>query len=396
MTGVSYMIPFVAAGGILIAISFMLAQLAMGEQGAIEIVKYGLTAEGDFNITQSFDPLSLTSWAALCFVIGGAAFGFLVPILSGFIAFAIADRPGLVPGIVGGFIASTMGAGFLGGLVTGLLGGFVARWISGWKVHKGVRGVMPVVVIPLLSTLITAGLFITLLGRPIVALSESLTDALNGMSGSSAILLGAILGAMMGFDLGGPVNKVAYAFATAGLADGRRGLRQPAAEDHGRGHGCRHGGPAGHGPVDHPSPAAVLGARARERQGGLAARLLVHLRGRHPVRRRRPGAHHRLVGRRVLDLRGARDGLQPRHPRPPRRHLGAADHGQHQPDRCSSSWRWPSAWSSWPPSSSSSSRATAAWPRSTRWRPSDRLGRTASGHHRGCRPPPPPLRARLP
>ena len=218
MTGVSYMIPFVAAGGILIAISFMLAQVAMGEQGAIEIVKYGLTADGDFNITQSFNPLSLTSWAALFFVMGGAAFGFLVPILSGFIAFAIADRPGLVPGIVGGSIASTMGAGFLGGLVTGLVGGFAARWISGWKVHKGVRGVMPVVVIPLLSTLITAGLFITLLGRPIVALSEALTDALNSMSGTSAILLGAILGAMMGFDLGGPINKVAYAFATAGLA----------------------------------------------------------------------------------------------------------------------------------------------------------------------------------
>jgi fructose PTS system EIIBC or EIIC component len=218
MTGVSYMIPFVAAGGILIAISFMLAQVAMGQQGAIEIVKYGLTAEGNFNITQSFDPLSLTSWAALFFVMGGAAFGFLVPILSGFIAFAIADRPGLVPGIVGGSIAATMGAGFLGGLVTGLVGGFAARWISGWKVHKGVRGVMPVVVIPLLSTLITAGLFITLLGRPIVALSDGLTSALNGMSGSSAILLGAILGAMMGFDLGGPVNKVAYAFATAGLA----------------------------------------------------------------------------------------------------------------------------------------------------------------------------------
>ena len=158
------------------------------------------------------------SWAALCFVIGGAAFGFLVPILSGFIAFAIADRPGLVPGIVGGSIAATMGAGFLGGLVTGLLGGFVARWISGWKVHKGVRGVMPVVVIPLLSTLITAGLFITLLGRPIVSLSKGLTSALNSMSGTSAILLGAILGAMMGFDLGGPINKVAYAFATAGLA----------------------------------------------------------------------------------------------------------------------------------------------------------------------------------
>ncbi len=217
MTGVSYMIPFVAAGGILIALSFMLAQVAMGEQGAIEIVKYGLTAEGDYNITQNFNPVSLTSWAALLFVMGAASFGFLVPILSGFIAFAIADRPGLVPGIVGGSIAATMGAGFLGGLVTGIVGGLVARWVSGWKVAKGVRGIMPVVVIPIVSTFITAGLFITVLGRPIVGVTNSLTDALSGMTGASALVLGLILGAMMGFDLGGPVNKVAYAFATGGL-----------------------------------------------------------------------------------------------------------------------------------------------------------------------------------
>ncbi|HEY6145896.1 MAG TPA: fructose-specific PTS transporter subunit EIIC, partial [Solirubrobacterales bacterium] len=218
MTGVSYMIPFVAAGGILIALSFMLAQVALGEQGAIEIVKYNLTSADQYNIAQNFSALSLTSWAGLLFVIGGAAFGFLVPILSGFIAFAIADRPGLVPGIVGGFIASTMGAGFLGGLATGFIAGFAARWISGWKVAKGVRGVMPVVVIPLLSTFITAGLFITVLGRPIKALSDALTTGLNNMSGSSALLLGVVLGAMMGFDLGGPVNKAAYFFATAGLA----------------------------------------------------------------------------------------------------------------------------------------------------------------------------------
>ena len=218
MTGVSYMIPFVAAGGILIAISFMLAQVALGEQGPIEIVKYNLTSPDQYNIAQNFSAFSLTSWAALAFVIGGASFGFLVPILSGFIAFAIADRPGLVPGIVGGSIAATMGAGFLGGLATGFLGGFVARWISHWKVAKGVRGVMPVVVIPLLATLITAGLFITVLGRPIKALSDALTTGLNNMSGSSAILLGILLGAMMGFDLGGPVNKAAYFFATAGLA----------------------------------------------------------------------------------------------------------------------------------------------------------------------------------
>ncbi len=218
MTGVSYMIPFVAAGGILIAIGFMLSTVAMGDQGPIDVVNYGLTAEGEYNIAQNFDVLSLMSWAGLLFTMGAAAFGFLVPILSGFIAFAIADRPGLVPGIVGGSIAATMGAGFLGGIATGLLGGFVARWIAGWKVHKGVRGVMPVVVIPLLSTLITAGLFITILGRPIVWLTDQLNSWLGGLTGGSALVLGLILGAMMGFDLGGPVNKVAYFFATAGLA----------------------------------------------------------------------------------------------------------------------------------------------------------------------------------
>ncbi|MBK8437260.1 MAG: PTS sugar transporter subunit IIA [Austwickia sp.] len=218
MTGVSYMIPFVAAGGILIALSFMLAQIALGEQGAIEIVKYGINAEGQYNVTQNFNPFSLTEWAALFFVIGAASFGFLVPILSAFIAFGIADRPGLTPGLVGGFIASTMGAGFLGGIATGFLAGFVARWVAGWKVHKGVRGIMPVIVIPLISTLVTGGLFLTVLGRPITLLMESLTRALNDMGGGSAVLLGLILGAMMGFDLGGPVNKVAYTFATTGLA----------------------------------------------------------------------------------------------------------------------------------------------------------------------------------
>ncbi|KHK98264.1 PTS lactose transporter subunit IIC [Microbacterium mangrovi] len=218
MTGVSYMIPFVAAGGILIALSFMIAQLAIGAAGPVAVVKYNLIPGDPLNIAQHFNPLSLMSWGGLLFVIGGASFGFLVPILSGFIAYAIADRPGLVPGIVGGAIAATMSAGFLGGLVTGFLGGFVALWISRWKVHKGVRGVMPVVVIPLLSTLITAGLFITILGRPIVWIMTQLNTWLNGMTGASALILGLILGAMMGFDLGGPVNKTAYAFATTGLA----------------------------------------------------------------------------------------------------------------------------------------------------------------------------------
>src|SRR5690606_4924037 len=183
MTGVCYMIPFVAAGGILIAISFLVAQLSIGESGAIEIVQYNLTSDDSYNIAQNFDPISATSWAALMFVIGGAAFGFLVPILSGFIAFAIADRPGLVPGITGGAIAVSMDAGFLGGLATGIIGGLIARWISGWNVPKGVRGVMPVVVIPLLSTFITVGLFITLLGRPIAAVMSAMNTWLEGMSG---------------------------------------------------------------------------------------------------------------------------------------------------------------------------------------------------------------------
>ena len=174
MTGVSYMIPFVAAGGILIAISFMLAQVAMGEQGAIEIVKYGLTAEGDFNITQSFNPLSLTSWAALCFVIGGAAFGFLVPILSGFIAFAIADRPGLVPGIVGGFdrqrrwgpasSAAWSPAWSPGSSPAGSRAGRCTRACAASCRSSSSR---------CCRRFITVGLFITLLGRPIVALSDA-------------------------------------------------------------------------------------------------------------------------------------------------------------------------------------------------------------------------------
>ena len=218
MTGVSYMIPFVAAGGILIAIGFMLSNVAIGQNGPIEIVKYNLTSTDQYNIAQHFNPVSMTSWAALAFVMGGAAFGFLVPILSGFIAYAIADRPGLVPGIVGGSIAATMGAGYLGGLATGFIGGFAAKWVSSWKVHKNVRGVMPVVVIPLLSSIITLGVFIIVLGRPIKWLSDELTTGLNNMSGASVALLGLVLGAMMGFDLGGPVNKVAYFFGTAGLA----------------------------------------------------------------------------------------------------------------------------------------------------------------------------------
>ena len=229
MTGVSYMIPFVAAGGILIALGFMLAQVALGKNGAVDITAYDINLPKDLphSIMHSFNPVSLTWWAALLFRVGATAFGFLVPALSGFIAYAIADRPGLVPGFVGGALANATGAGFLGGLVTGILSGLVARWISGWKVGKGVRGVMPVVVIPLLSTLIVGGLFVVILGRPIKGISDGLTSWLNGLSGGSAIVLGLIVGAMMGFDLGGPVNKVAYFFGTTGLAAAGTALDAP-------------------------------------------------------------------------------------------------------------------------------------------------------------------------
>ena len=225
MTGVSYMIPFVAAGGILIALGFMVAQLAGGKNGAIVVTTlYSLTGPPNpnpthiVNIVTDFNPSDGMHWAALLFLVGAASFSFLVPILSGFIAFAIADRPGLAPGIVGGFIAATIGAGFLGGIATGFIGGFVALWISRLKVPKGIRGVMPVVVIPLVSVFITSALIIVVLGRPLKGLSDGLASWLNSLTGSNLILLGVILGLMMAFDMGGPVNKVAYTFATTGLA----------------------------------------------------------------------------------------------------------------------------------------------------------------------------------
>jgi PTS system fructose-specific IIC component len=140
-----------------------------------------------------------------------------VPVLSGYIAFAIADRPGLVPGIVGGLLAGLLGAGFLGGLVSGFAAGGVALFLTRLKVPKGVRGVMPVVVIPLVSVIVVGLFMIFVVGKPIAAATTALTDWLTGLSGSTAILLGVILGLMMGFDLGGPINKVAYTFATAGL-----------------------------------------------------------------------------------------------------------------------------------------------------------------------------------
>jgi PTS system fructose-specific IIC component len=205
MTGVSYMIPFVAAGGILIALGFMI--------GGYDIVDVEMST-----VVEDFNPFSSVSWAALFFHVGASAFAFLVPILAGFIAFAIADRPGLAPGVVGGALAVAVGAGFLGGLVAGFVGGFVALGISRIPVGKALRGVMPVVVIPLVATAVTGLVMLVVLGAPLSAAADGLESWLGGLTGANLVLLGGLLGLMMAFDMGGPVNKVAYTFATTGLA----------------------------------------------------------------------------------------------------------------------------------------------------------------------------------
>ncbi|TKA02037.1 PTS fructose transporter subunit IIABC [Actinacidiphila oryziradicis] len=203
MTGVSYMVPFVAAGGLLIALGF-----AIG----------GYQVKSAPSVIDHFAWLQADSWAALMFQIGAAAFGFLVPVLAGYIAFGMADRPGLVPGFVGGAIAVTINAGFLGGLAAGLVAGAVVLAIQRVNIPKVLRGIMPVVVIPLLSSIVVGFLMFVVIGKPIASAQKGMTDWLNGLSGTNAVFLGIILGLMMCFDLGGPVNKVAYAFATAGIA----------------------------------------------------------------------------------------------------------------------------------------------------------------------------------
>jgi fructose PTS system EIIBC or EIIC component len=216
MTGVSYMIPFVAAGGILIALAFLLG----GPEVANKV--NGGTFEGtEYKAVEDMSKLIVQAgYAGLMFKIGAVAFSMLVPILAGFIAYAMGDRPALVAGIVGGLIAVEISAGFLGGLAAGLIAGAIVMWIKRIKVPRGVAGIMPVVVIPLVSTLIVGALMLVVIGQPIAALQSGLTNWLEGLSGSNAILLGIILGLMMAFDMGGPVNKVAYAFGLAALASG--------------------------------------------------------------------------------------------------------------------------------------------------------------------------------
>jgi fructose PTS system EIIBC or EIIC component len=225
LTGVSYMIPFVAAGGLLIALGFLLA----GYPIALTNKATGNSWAKDWVLNNSLFDLPTSTVAnmhgglggylgAMCFFIGSLAFSLFVPALAGYIAYAIADRPGLAPGFITGLVAVQVNAGFLGGLVGGIIAGFAALWVSRIKVGRVLRGLMPVVIIPLIATLIASGLMVLVLGRPLAAAISGLTNWLNGLSGTSAVLLGILLGLMMAFDMGGPVNKAAYAFATAGLA----------------------------------------------------------------------------------------------------------------------------------------------------------------------------------
>jgi len=227
MTGVSYMIPFVAAGGLLIALSFLL--------GGYEIVGPFADILAQNSIFNLPDPDALgldhalfgsglmAYLGAVLFVLGKTAFVFFIPALAGYIAYAIADRPGIAPGFVMGGLAADVGqfgtpqTGFLGAIVGGVLAGLIAHRIAGWKVSAWARGLMPVLVIPLLTTLVAGLVMLLVLGKPIAWLMGQLEDGLNGMSGSNAIILGCILGLMMAFDMGGPLNKVAYSFAVAGV-----------------------------------------------------------------------------------------------------------------------------------------------------------------------------------
>ncbi|NUS50141.1 MAG: PTS fructose transporter subunit IIC, partial [Nocardioidaceae bacterium] len=227
MTGVSYMIPFVAAGGLLIAISFLL--------GGYEIVGPFSKILANSSLTNPPNPAALgldhalfdsgvmAYLGAVCFVIGKTAFAFFVPALAGYIAYAIADRPGIAPGFVMGGLAADVGqfgtpqTGFLGAIVGGVLAGLIAHWLASRPVPRWARGLMPVLVIPLVTSVVAGFLMLTVFGKPIASLMNALTDGLNSMNGANAILLGVILGLMMAFDMGGPLNKVAYSFAAAGV-----------------------------------------------------------------------------------------------------------------------------------------------------------------------------------
>jgi len=193
LTGVSYMLPMVVAGGLCIALSFVFGIKAFEVKGTLA--------------------------AALMQIGGGSAFALMVPVLAGFIAFSIADRPGLTPGLIGGMLAVSTGAGFLGGIIAGFLAGYVAKFISTkLRLPQSMEALKPILIIPLVASLIVGLIMIFIVGTPVAKIMEGLTHWLQSLGTANAVLLGAILGAMMCTDMGGPVNKAAYAFGVALLS----------------------------------------------------------------------------------------------------------------------------------------------------------------------------------
>ncbi|MDT0701078.1 fructose-specific PTS transporter subunit EIIC [Staphylococcus chromogenes] len=206
MNGVSFMVPFIVVGGLLIAIALSLG----GQKTATE----GIVIPDD-SFWKPFEK------------IGALAFSFMVPILAGYIAMSITDKPGLVPGMIGGAIAadgsfygSDAGAGFLGGIVAGFIAGYIAKWIKQVKVPKAMAPIMPIIIIPIIASVIVGLIFIYLIGAPIAGVFAALTAWLKGMQGANIIILAMIIGAMIAFDMGGPVNKVAFLFGSALIAEG--------------------------------------------------------------------------------------------------------------------------------------------------------------------------------
>lgn len=205
MNGVSFMVPFIVVGGLLMAIA-----LTLGGHTTPEGLKIP-----DDSFWKSIEN------------IGSLAFSFMIPILAGYIAVSIADKPGLVPGMIGGAIAadgsfygSEAGAGFLGGIVAGFLAGYIAKWIKNIKIPKAMAPIMPIIIIPIISSIIVGLIFIFVIGAPIASIFEGLTTWLKGMQGTNSIILALIIGAMIAFDMGGPVNKVAFLFGSALIAEG--------------------------------------------------------------------------------------------------------------------------------------------------------------------------------
>ena len=216
MTGISYMIPFVAAGGILVALGFVFEAITMPNLGDVD-TKAILGSATLFNLGDVHWTLYL---GAVLQTIGGFGLSLMVPALAAYIAYGLAQRPGIAPGFIAGSVALAVNAGFLGGIVGGILAGLIAYALGTLKLPRWLGSMMPVVITPLVTSLVAGLAMYLLLGAPLAWVMTTLQDWLTSMSGGSALLLGLVLGAMMASDLGGPINKAAYLFATAGLSSG--------------------------------------------------------------------------------------------------------------------------------------------------------------------------------